>query len=250
MKDSRLYDSAGVPWQGRSFEQNPWGKDDGSADANYLNLVRSYKEGVTNFSSVVSKIAAIRFLTPLIANLGEADTGPHGKLVDKSADLSIVSVAAPDGSSALPAFSSVNAMHSWNPASRPVPVSAQKLMLAAASEGNRYVVLDAGTEYQLVLRRSAISAIAQGHVWVSPDENLEVEKIVAGSVGDAVTNFKLVAADTASDLSKPELLIYLGVPKGLNRSQLDEIIHTVGKKLASERFRELVDSVELKLVLS
>lgn len=250
MSDSRFHDSAGVPWQGRSFEQNPWGLDDGSADSEYLNLVQSFKDGNASFSSVVSKIAEIRFLTPLIANLGEAELGPHGQLVDKSADLSIVSVAAPDGSSALPAFSSVAAMHSWNPDSRPVPVSAQKLMLAAATEGNRYVVIDAGSESQLVLRRTVISAIAQGHPWLSPAENPEVEELVAKSVGEKVLQFKLVAADIAADLSKPELLIYLGVPSGLDRGQLDELIQTVGSNLASARFRELVDSVELKLVLS
>ena len=72
-------------------------------------------------AAVVDALRDARLLIPLVARLGEEGVGETGLKVDKSAELSIITVAGPDGRTVMPVFTSVAAMGRWNPAARPVP---------------------------------------------------------------------------------------------------------------------------------
>ncbi|MFM7030084.1 MAG: SseB family protein [Micrococcales bacterium] len=157
MNPDRFADSAGVPWEGRHFEANPWAGDDGSADTNLVAAIQALRSGDAVAEDVLVAMRAARLLVPLLANLGEAGEGAHGQTVDKSADLSIVSISSPDGQVALPVFSSVAAMSRWNSTARPVPIETPRVALAAASEGNGRIVLDPGSDTEFVVRRTAFS---------------------------------------------------------------------------------------------
>ena len=125
-----LADSAGVPWEGRSFEQNPFSDDDGSARPELILAIAEFQMS-GDASKVIAEVAKSRLLIPLLADLGESGQGAHGQTVDKSADLSIVTVKTPDGETGLPVFSSVTAMSAWNTKARPVPSDAVRVALAA-----------------------------------------------------------------------------------------------------------------------
>ena len=106
-------DSAGVPWEGRSFEPNPHSGDDGSADPALLAALTAFHAGQGDAVAVVEAYRTARLLIPLVAETGSAgqalepEVGPYGLPVDKTQELSIVTVAGPGGRARQPR---------WNPA--------------------------------------------------------------------------------------------------------------------------------------
>jgi hypothetical protein len=248
---SKFTDSAGVPWAGRSFDINPYSGDSGEADANLIEAISKFQSGQTGSDEVLKAIAEARLLIPLIANLGEGGDGAHGHQVDKSADLSIVTVLTPDNQRALPVFSSVAAMNHWNPEARPVPNDGRKVALAAASEGNTRLVLDPMSETEFVVRRPGIAAIAQDLPWLAPANNPEVVEIINTVLAEsgAVESFTLVEGDPTCKLLGQELLVVLYLEPGLSETQLKELKKDFFAKIAnSERFVDLVDSVGVKFL--
>src|SRR5690606_1366485 len=103
----------------------------------------------------------------------------QGLKVDKTQELSIVTVSGPDGRTVLPVFTGVAEMQRWNPQARPVPVDMVRVALAAAEENTELVVVNAASESEFVVRRPALWAIAKGEIldWVpswADQELLEV----------------------------------------------------------------------------
>lgn len=242
-----LSDSAGVPWDGRAFNENPFADDDGSARPELIQAIRNFHETL-NPNEVFIEFSKSRVLIPLLADLGESEVGAHGQTVDKSADLSIVNVKTPDDQVGLPVFSSVEAMQRWNPAARPVPSDAVKVALAAASEGNTRIILDPGSETEFAFRRSAIAALAQQKVWFAPHLNQQVvsefEKAVVTE--SDITQLIISSLDPNSRLAGPEVKVELQVKKGLSKEQLEEILHRVTERWAhSEVIASSVDSMAL-----
>ena len=127
MNSNRFSDSAGTPWSGRAFDVNNFAGDDGSAPAALISAIAKFHSGEALAEDVVDAIRESRLLIPLLADLGESEIGSHGQKVDKSAELSIVTVATPDDQNGLPVFSSVAAMQKWNPIARPVPADARRV---------------------------------------------------------------------------------------------------------------------------
>jgi hypothetical protein len=160
-------------------------------------------------------------------------------------------VLTPDNQKALPVFSSVATMTKWNPDARPVPNDGRKVCLAAASEGNTRIVLDPLSETELVIRRPAIAAIAQGFDWVPPERNPEVVEIINLSVEEIpeVESFTLVCGDPTARLRGQELLLVVYLQPGLSELELKGIEGKLFEQLgASERFVELVDSLAVKFL--
>ena len=248
---SKFTDSAGVPWAGRSFDINPYSGDNGEADAYLIEAISKFQSGQVGSDEVLRAIGHARLLIPLIANLGEGEQGAHGHQVDKSADLSIVTVLTPDNQRALPVFSSVAAMTKWNPDARPVPNNGRKVALAAASEGNTRLVLDPMSETEFVVRRPGIAAVAQDLPWITPANNPEVVEIINNVLAESgsVESFTLVEGDPSCKLLGQELLVVLHLEPGLSETQLKKLEDGFFEKIAnSERFVELVDSVGVKFL--
>lgn len=248
---SKFTDSAGVPWAGRSFDINPYSGDNGEADAELIRTISEFQSGKCGPEQVLKAIGQSRLLIPLIANLGESGEGAHGHQVDKSADLSIVTVLTPDNQRALPVFSSVAAMNKWNPEARPVPNDGRKVALAAASEGNTRLVLDPMGESEFVVRRPGIAAIAQDLDWITPADNPDVVEIINSVLADSgsVESFTLVPGDPTCRLVGQELVVVLYLVPGLTEAELKNLENDFFAQIAnSERFVELVDSVGVKFL--
>jgi hypothetical protein len=250
MSDNIYADSAGVPWEGRAFEPNAWSDDDGTANPRLIELIHALHAGEARSDSVLDELRNSRVLIPLLANLGESGVGAHGQTVDKSADLSIVTVETPDSQSGLPVFSSVEAMQRWNPKARPVPTAAVKAALAAASEGNTRMILDPMADTEFVLRRPAIAALAQGLKWVSPEEDERVLGAFAAALDalEPLAGWELAAGDPLCLLASAELELTLKLPDGLDTEAIDDLLKEIAKRL-SESFEiaEYVDSLRVKL---
>ena len=250
MSENPYADSAGVPWEGRAFEPNAFADDDGSADTRLVEAIAALRAGTARPEVVIDALRSARVLIPLLANLGEAGVGAHGQTVDKSADLSIVTVETPDGQNGLPVFSSVAAMKTWNPSARPVPTSAVKAALAAAAEGNTRMVLDPMAETEFVLRRPMIAALAQSLPWHAPWDDAKVVDAFAVALGGVqnLSSWEITPGDPICVLESSELLITLKLPEGLDAKAIDAMLQEIAKRL-SESFEiaEYVDSLRVKL---
>jgi hypothetical protein len=250
MNPDRFADSAGIPWEGRGFEPNAFAGDDGKADQQLIDAIIRLQAGTGTQVQVIDAFRKARVLIPLLANLGESGEGAHGQTVDKSADLSIVTVETPDQQNALPVFSSVAAMNAWNPVARPVPHSATKAALAAAAEGNTRIVLDPGSPTEFVIRRPAIEAIAKEIPWTPSYEDSEVAKAfdqaLAGN--SELAGWSIAGGDPVSVLASAEVELTLSIARTLTQEEFDALMQKIAKSLSeSEVIAERVDSLRVKL---
>jgi hypothetical protein len=242
-----LADSAGVPWDGRAFNENPFANDDGSARPELITAISEFQKS-GNPDQVFVEITKSRLLIPLLADLGESEVGVHGQTVDKSADLSIVTVQTPDKKTALPVFSSVETMKRWNAAARPVPSDAVRVALAAASEGTTRVVLDPGSETEFAIRRAAIAAMAQQKPWHAPYLDLDVlaEYRSGALVEGVVVDLTIATGDPTSRLAGSELVVTIFVKPGLASADLEVVLYRIMERwAASELIATAVDSMTL-----
>lgn len=248
----RFADSAGVPWEGRSFDSNPFADDDGSASPILISALAEFRANPVDPRQVFLAFSASRLLIPLLADLGESGEGAHGQTIDKSADLSIVTVQTPDGQTGLPVFSSVAAMAVWNKMARPVPADAIRVALAAASEGNTRIVLDPGSETEFVFRRPAIKAMAMQKEWVPSFLNEEVGHAFAKPLDESepsVLAIYLESGDPQSRLEGAELQISLKLESGLNQDEVQALVSRLADAWSQSEFiAESVDSMQLRLL--
>lgn len=243
-------DSAGVPWEGRSFQENPHAADDGTADPALLAALLRFRAGEGSQSEVVDAFRSARVLIPLIAEKGDEGIGPTGLSVDKTQELSIVTVAAPDGRRVQPVFSSVDAMRRWDATARPIPVEAVRAALAASADDTDLIVLDPASETEFILRRPAVWAVAQGEPWDPSFLSHEVFTGLQESVATelAVIDVAVAPGDPDARLRGPELIVELELVQGLEREALDAVLTRLAQRWsADDRIAVLVDSLTVKL---
>ena len=243
-------DSAGVPWEGRAFDSASSPADDGSAPAKLLEALKRFRSRELGEADVVDEVRVSRLLIPLVAHAGDVGMAPSGHLVDKTQELSIITVAGPDGRSVLPAFTSVAAMSHWNPRARPIPADGVRVALAAASEGTDLVVLDATTETEFAIRRPALWAMAQSRPWQPSylDEAVLAEFMAAADGEEAIVAIQLAPGDPDARLAGAELLVQLSLLEGLDEIDLAELLGREQERWsASEIIAERVDSMTVKL---
>lgn len=248
---SHAADSAGVPWAGRSFEPNPHAGDDGSADVALAAALMARPEGGRDHTGIVDALRSARVLIPLVAEKGEEGVGAHGLVVDKTQELSIVTVAAPDGRTVMPVFSDVAAMSRWDRLARPVPADARRAALAAASEDTDLMVIDPGSDTEYVVRRPAVWAIAQGHAWEPSWLSPEVATALHESIGTelAVLDVAVAPGDPSGRLRGSELVVRLDLMPGLDQTELDAVLARLARRWAADdRIAVLADSLSVKLI--
>ena len=241
-------DSAGVPWEGRRFEHGPSSDDDGSAPEKLIEALRRFRAGDLGEAEVLDALRESRLLIPLVAVLGADGRNEHGH--DKSQELSIVTVEGPDGRTVLPAFTSVDAMKRWNPQARPVPATAGRVALAAASEETDLVVLDPRSDTEFVLRRPALWALAQSHPWMPSYADTAVLSAFmdAAEPEPEIVAVQLAPGDPDSRLAGPELVVQLTLAPGLDRAALDSMLARVQERWASnDLIATRVDSMRVVL---
>jgi hypothetical protein len=247
---NRFADSSGVAWTGRELKQNNFAGDDGSANSELISAITKFQKGEAINEDVVAAFSKARLLIPLLADLGESETSEQGLRVDKSAELSIVTVGTPDDQNGLPVFSSVDAMKRWNPTARPVPSDAVRIAIAAASEGNTRIILDAEGPTEFAIRRPAIAAIAQEEEWIHPARDARVREEFSRAIDDITefVGFELQDCDPDSRLHSAELMLVLRIALDLSGEKIQELMQELAKRLAdSSVIAEHVDSLRVKL---
>ena len=246
-------DSAGQPWAGREFRSNLSADDDGSAPEHLLEALRQFRAREIGEEGVIDAIRDSRLLVPLVAELGEFGTTAGGLTIDKSQELSIITVAGPDGRNVLPVFTSAAAMAAWNAQARPVPSDATRVALAAAQENTDLVVLDPTASTEFVIRRPALWAIAQSQPWTPSYASRQVADAFADSIATelSVLSVALGAGDPDARLHGPELIVRLELVDGLTQAELDATLARLAARWAADDVIATgVDSLKVQLAAS
>ncbi|GGC95509.1 hypothetical protein GCM10011512_23170 [Tersicoccus solisilvae] len=277
-------DSAGIPWAGRDLAGSvpataEHAGDDGLADTAVTAALDALRAGRAGEDAVVDALRDARIFVPLVASVaGHAhvgsDSGPdgastdasadgeHAAVSDKEADLSLVTVAAPDGRTALPVFTSVDALRAWHPDARPIPTWAPRAALAAAAEDAQLMVLDPGADLSFVVRRPALWSLAQQRPWAPSYTDPAVAAAARGATvseaavrrvgcaaGRGVASVARDGTEIAGGGPGPELCIELTLRAGLDRRDLDATVRRIQERLAADPvFADGVDSIELRIV--
>lgn len=263
-------DSAGFPWAGRTFDhhETAFAGDDGAASEQFRTAVRVLREAAESFrrgsgsaestgrlaaahADALLELSSTRVLIPLLAEAGDLGTTPDGRTVEKTQELSIVTVAAPDGRRVMPVFSSVDTMRSWNPAARPIPVPMPQVALAAAQEQTDLIIVDPGTpECELGVRRTQLEPVALGKRVSQPWANARIERSFLDAFeGDPrVFDLRLLPGDPEARLLTPETDVVIALRPGLDRDDLGRLLAAAQERwAASALIAASVDSLRVVL---
>ncbi len=243
-------DSAGVPFTGRAFRANESADDDGEADPRLIEAIRRFRARELDLPDLIAVLRSTRLLVPLVAERGEEGIGAHGRIVDKTQELALVTLAGPDGRPVLPAFTSVAAMAAWNPAARPVPVAAPRMALAAAGEATELIVIDPTAPTEVAIRRPAFPALATGEPWKPcfADEAVLDAFLRSADSEPSVRAIQLAPGDPDARLAGPELLVQLSLIAGLDAAELDALLVRLQESWARDPLIvERVDSIGVAL---
>ena len=235
-------DSAGFPWEGRTFAHHDtaFADDDGRTPEEYLVGLMRMREAAAALGSAPDQVRAIaelgatradwltmlsniRLLIPLVADAGELGQTPDGRIVEKTQELSIVTVAAPDGRTAMPVFTSTDAMQAWDPEARPIPVPAPQAAIAAAQEHTDLIIIDPASEATRAgVRRPELRGIAMGEAMLPAWADVDVRTaFLDASAGEPqLRALALIPGDAAGELEHAETEVRLLVAPGLHRDDL------------------------------
>ncbi|GAA2180861.1 hypothetical protein GCM10009847_20370 [Leucobacter tardus] len=264
-------DSAGFPWAGRTFDhhETAFADDDGATPEEFgiaVDAVRAAAAALRGavdaegqrvalgdladaHAGAILALSQCRVLVPLVAEAGDFGETDDGRTVEKSQELSIVTVLGPDGRRVMPVFSSVATLRAWNSEARPIPVAAPQAALAAAQDDHALIIVDPGTpEREFGVRRTALQALAAGErrepAWADP----EVERAFASGVtADSQVRYTaIVPGDPEARLLAPEVEVVLGLEPALDRETLQAVLERASRAWAEHPIiAERVDSLRV-----
>jgi hypothetical protein len=156
--------------------------DDGAADPRLAEALTRHAElpSAATEQQLLEVLVGARLMVPIVAVLGETETGADGLRHEKSSDMAVPTVRTPDGRRGLPAFTSLEALARWRPDARPAPVPAPQAVLAAWSEQADALLVDLAGPAFYELSGAAMRAVAEGRARIDPLRDPEVAEAVRG----------------------------------------------------------------------
>jgi hypothetical protein len=247
-EQGRPADSAGQVWEGKSIPSHGFSGDTGAADpALVAALVAAQGAPADDTESTVMEHAArARWLVPVVAVATEVDeSGPHA--VEARSDMAAVTLTSPDGSRALPMFSSLDSLAAWDPGARPVPVRAAAAAQAAISEGCQVLLVDVASPHGTVLRPSMLWALAQERAWEPSHHDAHVAAAVRAAVEaePQVVGHRLEAGEPAG---AGVLRVVLSLEPGLEAEVVGAVATRIGERIATDgETRARIDALTFAL---
>ncbi|WP_255434375.1 SseB family protein [Auritidibacter ignavus] len=268
----RPADSAGIAWKGRDLSgagidgsQNPlhaFDTDDGTTDQAWTTIAEQLMAREATEIDAIKALAKMRVFAAVVPTATEVSQHDDATYGDKAADVALVSLQAKDGRQALPVFTSVPALTSWNPQARPVAVWMPRACLAAVDEGDQLVVVDPGDDLTFVVRRPAVWALAQQRDWVPSYVDEQLSEHLADFVGlvPGLARIEMLPGPGVGSLTRSGTPVAGGGagPELELRLVAEQSVDSIGQKLMLTTFETLIaddpmlaeraDSVELRLV--
>ncbi|MEN3584599.1 SseB family protein [Streptomyces sp. ZYX-F-203] len=157
--------------------------DDGSADPRVSAALAAWADDRTAVGPVLTALRDARLLVPVVAVLGEVTEDPGGVRREKTSDMAVPTLKA-GGRTALPAFTSTDALARWDPTARPVAVPLRQALRAAAHEKADTVVLDLAGPVPFELTGPTLLALAEGRTSTEPLADPAVTEALRGALAD------------------------------------------------------------------
>lgn len=180
--------------------------DDGSADPVLAAALAAWAAGGSP-DPIYAALVDGRVMVPVVAMAVSVDeiTG-----ADKETDMMLVTIQGEDGRTALPVFTSLEALTTWHPEARPVPVAATTACLSTVTEQGELVLVDPAGPVTFPIEGPALRALAQGRAPVAPLSDPDVAAAVAGAVAVTrdVLRYRLEPAEDA------DAVLLFGVREG------------------------------------
>jgi len=189
--------------------------DDGSPDM-------PIREAIDSFS-LTTALRAGRVIVAVVA-MADETTEVDGVTVDKSSEMSLVSMIAKDGRRGLLAFTGIDALRAWDPSARPVPVSGVDAARAAIDDDCEALVLDVAGPRMQVVPEADLVVLAGLDRWEHArnvatrilTERFGEEKVCVIKVGERLqvtpSDASIVSEDLASSVTARILAL---VPEGV-----------------------------------
>ncbi|WP_049577246.1 SseB family protein [Streptomyces sp. SBT349] len=136
--------------------------DDGAADPALARALADWARDPAAEPAVLAALTGARLLAPVVAVLGEAETGDDGLRREKSSEMAVLTLALPGGRRALPVFTATGTLARWRPDARPVPVTTRQALAAAVQEGAGALVLDVAGPVTYELSGAGLRTVAGG----------------------------------------------------------------------------------------
>lgn len=153
--------------------------DTGEADPALADALRRHAAGEASYGEALAALLPTRVLVPVVAVADEVEVDEQGLAHDKSSDMAAVLMRGRDGRMALLAFTGAASLAAWDPAARPVPVTARVAAASAVQEGASALVLDVAGPSAFVVQGEDLHALAADWTlarvgedlgWIRPDE--------------------------------------------------------------------------------
>ena len=161
----------------RLLQGSDYPDDTGEASPRLAAALEGYAVDETRYPDVLAALGGARLLVPVVAVLGEVETGADGLARDKSSDMATVLLQGADGRAALLAFTSTDTLAAWNAEGRPVAVPTRTAALSAVQEGADALLLDVAGPVTVAVEGEDLRALAAGWLlaragdrvgWVAP----------------------------------------------------------------------------------
>jgi hypothetical protein len=187
---------------------SPFAGDDGSADPELAAMLSAYRAGQLDLHSLQHALVSARVMVPLLAEGGELGRTDDGLAVEKTAQISSVTITGRDGRRAQPMFTSLDAMRAWNPLARPFPSTAVEVARGAYAQGAVAVIVDVAGPVDVVLEGPAMLALAECRRWLPASQDPEV----LAAVGQALAGLPGLAGVDVGASREADLTLTLHVP--------------------------------------
>ncbi|MFI6155336.1 SseB family protein [Kitasatospora sp. NPDC051170] len=171
-------DFSNPAFAGKSIPNPGFSEDDGSADPALAAALARWSQDRSAEPEVLAALTPTRLMVPIVAILGEVEVDEHGHKHDKSSDMAVPVLEAPDGRRALPAFTSLETLARWRADARPAPTAAPQAAMVAFSERADTLLIDPAGPVTFLLAGARLRALAENRPYLPPAADPEVREAV------------------------------------------------------------------------
>ena len=233
------HDSGGLPWSGRELTSTGFDGDVGAADPGLLAALDDPQDE----TALMRAMANARLLVPIVVSPGTpaavdgsgavgVEQSAEQSTAEKSTDMAVVTLTAPDGQRAFPVFSSLAALSAWDATARPSPVTSSRAAQSAVFERCDVMVLDLGSGREWVLRPSMVWALAQRRDWLPAHTDPFVAQALSRAIAEEadVEEWAAKEGPTGSGI----LRVVLSLRAGLDAARVQALATRIGEQIATD----------------
>ena len=181
--------------------------------------------------AALTALAEARLLVPVVAVLADdrdEDDNPVPAGGEKASEMAMPAIVGRDGRRALPAFTSLEALHRWQPGARPVPVPAQGVWQSAVRESIA-VIIDIAGPVPLAVEGARLAALASGADIPALHDDPDAWRLAAAAAAQVAPGIrvKLSAPQRGADLT-----LELAPPDTAAELVPDDVANRIAEALA------------------